>query len=224
MNRFCCALLMIMLPCQVLAGAWPRERGSTFLSFSTLVTTPSDAIGDDLSSTPSIYVERGGRRDLTFGLDAQMSFDGDYSAFVFVRKPVAQRFDTHRFAVLAGAGVSTSANDSELILRLGAAWGKGLKLNSLSGWAAVDATADYQTETGEVALKADLTLGLKPSEKTKLILQFQSGDYPGSDPYLRAAPSVVLQVGEGRHLELGVQVGLKGDDRVGLKMGTWLEF
>ena len=26
------------------------------------------------------------------------------------------------------------------------------------------------------------------------------------------------------HLELGFQVGLKNDDRAGLKLGTWLEF
>ena len=219
-----CAVLLFLFPVQALAGAWSREPGSTFLSFSTTITSPVDNFGDDLAGTSSIYAERGMRRDLTFGIDAQMIDINSYSALVFIRRPVARALDPHRFAILAGAGVAVSGNETETILRLGAAWGRGISVRSLDGWAALDASVDYMNAQSDIAIKTDLTLGVKPNPKTKLMLQFQAGDYPGSDPYLRVAPSVAYQIDQARHLEFGLQVGLKNDDRVGVKLGTWLEF
>ena len=224
MFRICAALLVFVLPFQVWAGAWPREQGSTFLSFNTVVTSPLDDFGNDLAGSSAVYLERGMRNDLTFGIDALMTSGNDYSAIAFLRRPVARSLDRHRIAVLAGAGVKVSGDDSDLILRLGAAWGRGITLGPVDGWAALDATADYLGDQGDIAVKADFTLGLKPTERLKLMVQLQAGDYPGSDPYLRVSPSLALQIDEKRHLELGFQVGLKNDDRAGLKLGTWLEF
>ena len=114
MRRWWLILLVGLIPGQAFAGAWPRERGATFLSFSSLLTTPADDIGADLESTPSIYLEQGMRRDLTFGLDARMNFRGDYSALVFVRRPIAQQQERHRFAVLLGVGADLSGSDVDL--------------------------------------------------------------------------------------------------------------
>jgi hypothetical protein len=52
----------------------------------------------------------------------------------------------------------------------------------------------------------------------------QVGDYPGSDFYLRLVPSVAREIRPGRMIELGAQFGVAGDSRVGVKLGTWLEF
>ena len=224
MRRLCLIFLVLLIPQSVIAGAWPREQGAVFLSFSTLLTTPKGDVGADLESTPSIYLERGMRRDLTFGLDARMNFQGDYSALVFLRRPIGIKKQGHRLALLVGLGADLNGSDLDPLLRLGAAWGKGVSTGLGNGWASIDATLDYQSAQNDVAIKTDFTFGLKPNDRNKFIFQLQAGDYPGSDPYLRFAPSYVRQIGEGRHIELEAQMGLIGDDRLGLKLGTWLEF
>ncbi len=218
------ALLILLVPAWVQAGAWPRKVGETFLSFSTTLTSARDPLGHDLQSDSSIYVERGIRENLTFGLDGQIDLVGEYSLLAFLRRPIMQRAERNRFAVLGGAGVIIAGDQTIPLVRIGAAWGRGLQTRFGSGWASVDTSAEYRGDQSDVSIKADLTLGLKPTDRLKLILQLQTGRYVGSDPYIRLAPSVVRQFGPGRHIELGLQVGVAGDDRVGLKMGSWLEF
>ena len=65
--------LALVLPAGALAGAWPRPKGETFLSFgqefSTGATTLLGAV-TDIRSWSSVYAEYGLTDRLTIGLDA----------------------------------------------------------------------------------------------------------------------------------------------------------
>lgn len=210
---------------QSVAGAWPREEGSMFLSFGYTLSSPKDALGDDLQGYSSTYLERGLGADLTLGVDAGMETDTDYSAIFFLRRPFGSGAGPNVFAYQGGLGLAGSAGTRhDYLLQLGASWGRGLTTPWGAGWAALDTSVQYRLEKGEIAGKADLTLGLKPTDRTKLMIQMQVGDYPGSAPYLRLVPSVARELGRGRHIELGAQFGVRGDDRLGARLGTWLEF
>ncbi len=82
----------------------------------------------------------------------------------------------------------------------------------------------YRFGTGDIVAKTDATLGLKPRDDLKVFIQLQSGRYPDSEPYLRAVPSLAWEFSPGRHVEVGIPVGISGDDRIGLKIGGWVEF
>lgn len=73
-------------------------------------------------------------------------------------------------------------------------------------------------------LKADFTAGIRPGERTMLIAQLQTGRYPEADPVIRFAPSYVRAIGENRHVQLGLDTALSGDDSHGIKLATWWSF
>ena len=110
------------------------------------------------------------------------------------------------------------------MLQFGAAWGRGISTRWGNGWIAADGAVRYRLETEGIVAKLDLTVGIKPFDRAKLFVQVQAGRYPDADPYLRVVPSVAYRIAPGRHIELGVPVGLAGDNSVGVKIGTWLEF
>jgi len=219
---FCFALLL--WPALAGAGPWAREKGSTFVSTSYSVTTPISAPGEDLQRFGALYVERGLGHRLTFGLDAGMDGGNNHSAILFLRRTLDFGTEHSKFAYQSGIGAVNAADGYEYLVQAGASWGRGLETRFGPGWAVLDVSAQYNVAQQSVISKADLTIGIKPVERTKLILQFQAGSYPGSDPYLRLAPSVARQFGKWTHVEIGAQIGLIGDDRMGLKLGTWLEF
>ena len=216
-------LTVAAIPAQLCAGAWARDKGATFLSFGATFSAPYDAPGQDHRLYNQLYIEHGLGRDITLGFDAGMDMHSDYSAVVFLRRPI-DLGSRSKFAVQAGLGSASSGGQTGYVLHVGASWGRGLDTRLGSGWLAVDAKADYRLEQAELGVTTDFTLGLKPGDRTKLIIQLQTGRYPGSDAYIRLAPAYVREIAPGRHIELGAQLGLVGDRRAGLKLGSWLEF
>ncbi|KMW59044.1 hypothetical protein AIOL_004025 [Candidatus Rhodobacter oscarellae] len=206
------------------SGAWPREQGQIFLSFGTTISAPRAQSLIQLDQTYSFYLERGMRKDLTFGLDGTANGIGAYTAIAFLRAPILRRFEHSKFAVQLGLGTTGPGADKSPVVQIGLAWGRGFQTPLGPGWAAIDAQTQYLTQGGDLIGKLDATLGVKPWEKWMFMLQIQTGDYPGSDPYLRLAPAVAWGARPGRHIELGVQIGLSGDDQIGVKLHNWLEF
>ena len=215
---------LMLCPALAAAGAWSRDKGSTFVSSAYTLSSPIDALGEDLKGYSTVYLERGLGRNLTLGIDAGMEANADYTAIFFLRRSLGAGNGPNVFAFQGGLGAASSAGSPDYLLQVGASWGRGMTTRLGGGWAALDTSLQYRFETGEIVTKADLTLGLKPVDRTKLMLQVQVGDYLGNAPYLRIAPSVAREFRPGRHIELGAQVGVAGDTRVGLKLGTWLEF
>ena len=223
--RFSLICLALMgLPGIADAGAWARDKGETFISNSYLIAAPPGDITAGIETYGSLYLEHGLGHGLTIGLDAGMDQLNRYTAFAFLRRSVGAAGAAQKFAVQAGLGTTTGGGAAEYLLQLGASWGHGLKTRFGPGWIAVDASLLYHPERRDYAAKTDITLGVATSERTKWILQVQLGDYPGSDPYLRLSPSLARRIGERTHIEIGAQIGVVGDNRVGLTLGTWLEF
>jgi len=221
----CVALLL--WPALASAGAWPREKGTAFLSFSYMIAAPYDALGvsgSDLDQYANVYLEVGMTPRLTFGVDGGMDPGGSYTVIAFLRRPIDLGGDKNVYAMQAGIGAEYAEGGPQYLVQSGLSWGRGLQTRFGSGWAGLDATVTYNTVQRNYVPKANLTLGLNANDRTKLMLQVQAGAYPGSDPYLRLAPSVVRKMSKRTYLEFGAQLGLAGDERVGVKLGTWLEF
>ncbi len=224
--RLCLTLALIFLwSATAQAGPWMREKGAVFLSFSH----SRFESGDHRDNETKLYLEYGLSERFTLGLDAgQGEYYGDQSAIAFLRTPIGRSDGASRLAVEMGLGAFrddlTPTATPEMTLRPGLSWGRGIDTRFGSGWITVETLAERRIGEDDTAYKADTTFGLNASDNTKLIMQFQSGDYPGSDPYLRLAPSLVREFAPGRHLELGLRHGLAGETTTGVKIGTWLSF
>lgn len=206
------------------AGPWPRGEGQTFLSFGSIVSVERAPFGGDLQTYDTLYLEHGLPRALTFGLDAGVNDMGEITAFAFLRAPILRQSETHLFAVRLGGGAVGPTSNLEPMIMGGLAWGRGFETRLGNGWATLDTQLHLLPTRDEIVLKSDLTVGLKPTDRWKVMAQIQSGAYPSSDPFVRLAPSVAYQVRPGWHLTLGAQAGLINDDRVAVTLGTWIEF
>ncbi|MEX5729886.1 hypothetical protein Ga0609869_003239 [Rhodovulum iodosum] len=225
--RVICLVLMLLLGAPgAHAGAWPRGEGQAFLSFSQAHSADPGQRGGTPDSYAGLYAEYGLGPRLTLGLDAGHARDaGSWTAIAYLRRSLDRGAGRHRVAAELGLGARGRAGRrAEPVLRPGLSWGMGLNTRWGPGWAGVESYAEHRVESAETALKADTTLGLKPRPGRMLILQIQTGDYPGAAPYLRLAPSLVQRVGRHGHLELGLTAAALGDTRVGVKLGTWVAF
>lgn len=227
MRLLICLCLIVSFSGSAHAGAWPRDKGAFFLSVSQRLSTEiaglTSSPGNQPDSYANFYGEYGVTRRLTFGFDAGYTGDWQYSAMGFLRYTLTPPDARHQFAVIGGYG--TSGLPATEQYQIGGAWGYGFALGERwTGWTGLDASAIIQGNSGETILKADLTLGLKRSEHWMMVFQLQSGKYPGSDAYLRAAPSVVIRTGSSSHIQLGVDLDLLGSGRAGASVATWIEF
>lgn len=201
------------------AGAWPREKGTGFLTGSTRIAGTS--LNGPVAVYSASYLEYGLARDLTIGLDLGHGVSGRSKAIVFLRYPLKIAGPQHKLAIELGIG--TIAGDPAV--RPGLNYGRGFSTRrGLSGWLAVDGVAEYAPGTGRIDLKSDLTLGFNHGTRFKSIFQVQTGISRGDPSFVRLAPSLVLRTGPRTHVELGVTAGLVGDREFGLKLGFWRDF
>mgnify|MGYP005861962363 CR=1 FL=1 len=206
-----CCVICLLLAGQSHAGAWPREPGATFLSFSTEVDT-----GDMTDTFTTLFVEYGLTDRLTLGLDAGLDDGTLYKGIVFARMPLNRPEADMKLAIEMGVGLT----DDAAVLRPGLMIGRGLDW----GWMAMDTLATVDIEAKDVDLTTDLTLGVNMSARSKLILQLQSGHQVMDLEYLKFASSVVYEYKPGRHLELGALAGIKNLDGYAVKLGLWRHF
>ena len=223
--------LALVLPAGAQAGAWPRPKGETFLSFgqelSTGATTLLGAV-TDIRSWSSVYAEYGLTDRLTIGLDAGRGQGEDErveTALVFARLPVWSPGE-HRVAVDLGVGTLAETDATrQTRLRLGLAWGRGIAEGRHGGgWLGMESSAELREPAGEVALKADFTAGWKPNERWMVIGQVQTGYYPVDGGIVRLAPSVVRRISPHSHLQLGATAEVVGEGALGLSGAVWFSF
>ncbi|MEB8385917.1 hypothetical protein OO012_01640 [Rhodobacteraceae bacterium KMM 6894] len=215
-TRLLCAMILCALfPVPALAGAWLRDEGAAFLSFSITLEEPQDWGAPD--GYGAFYGEYGLTPDLTLGLDLGTDESGKSKAFAFAVLPFKRDGMLINFEI--GAGV----DDGDPALRPGVSIGRPITLAGLGGWFNVDTRATI-TQGHDPVFASDITLGLITSKRTKMFVQLQQGG-PMSDPdWLRVASSVIWQMTPDRHLELGVTTGITGAESLGLKLGIWQEF
>ncbi|MDT8328520.1 MAG: hypothetical protein RQ750_14240 [Roseovarius sp.] len=213
-------LAVIILHCLATlaqAGAWPREKGKTFLTNSGQVEGP-DEYGF-YKPTFGIYGEYGLTERLTAGAD--IGGDGVQMSKVigFLRWPLRDPARKTKLALEFGLGQVEEEN----ALRPGLSLGRGFSLWDRNGWVALDNRA-VVFSGGNIALESDFTFGLSSSPKTKIILQVQTGQPANGEAYGRFAPSFVYETKPGQHIEFGVSQMFYGGRKHGVKLGLWRNF
>ena len=219
------ALALLLLSGPALAGAWLREGGDTFLSFS--YEAPSDADG-----WASLYAERGLRPWLTLGLDAGRSAGrGEGEAILFARTTVGPQGEAMRQAVELGFGARLDeAGTPRPAFRAGLSWGRGFDSRYGTGWMAVDGSVTSYGSLGGAAddegstLKLDTTFGLRPTEDSVATFQVFWSRSGGDEAALRVVPSYGRRLRGSTFGRLGLVLGTGAAPRIGLKIGLSTEF
>jgi len=230
MRMLTAGLMLALAATQASAGAWPRPKGETFVSVATRQSTGARtliAAVQDIRSYNSIYVEHGVTDRLTVGLDAGQGRGPDEqvdAALVFARLPVWSPGE-HKVAADLGVGLLEDAVDgTQTRIRPGLAWGRGFESRWGGGWLGMEASYEYRLPSGDSAIKADFTAGLKPNDRWMGILQLQTGVFPDSEPIARLAPSVVRRLGARSHVQIGALAPLAGDNAYGAMLALWFTF
>jgi hypothetical protein len=156
-----------------LAGAWPREPGSVFLSFR--IESDGDA---------SLYGEYGLTRRLTLGgrvangerheastrLDLPPPRDGRTGGFV--RYALGDLEAPHRFAVSLGVSAppDTAGAITHPRIEAGLHWGRGFESRLGGGWAVASAWVMRDREQDGTITDLSALVGLRPADRTMAML------------------------------------------------------
>ncbi len=205
-----------------LAGPWPREQGTSFLSFS--IESPTD--GGKRDFYYSLYGEYGLTENLTLGFDGGSDYYTEGEGYVFLRVPIAFPGERHKFAVLGGLGARrTLTSFTEAVYVLGGSWGMSFDSALGPGWATVDATVRDRQTTNTRLTKVDTTLGVNRSSGQLWFAQLRFSDESRAPAQIwELAPSVVFKLGANAWLETSAVFGLRGGEDFKLKLGLWTEF
>ncbi|MEL6806272.1 MAG: hypothetical protein AAFO97_00720 [Pseudomonadota bacterium] len=211
-------LAILCTPLPVCAGAWMREVGTTFLSFSTTIDEVGDIGG-------SLYLTHGLRPKLTIGakvdvdmLDNQL---GNGTGYLFARKPIPTGEQPFKLAYEIGVG-SSFGPDSSPLLRAGLSYGRGFTLWDRSGWVALDSAAEWEVNNSVTTYKLDSTIGLSLSARFQVMMQVFLSE-TDNDLSTTIAPSVIWRPKEDGPTRY--HIGMEDEDgTVALKLGLWRTF
>ncbi len=200
------------------AGAWLRDEGTVFLSFSSTI----DALG---RNTGSVYAEYGLRPKLTLGakVDVDMTAGqiGNGSALVFARKPIATGKHDFKLAYDFGIG-ATIEEDPAALLHVGLNYGRGYTAWDRAGWVSIDSALQWAESDAAPTAKLDGTIGLTLNDHFKVMFQvFYSNT--DSDATTTLAPSLIWtpNTDTNRTYQIGVE---SKDGVLGVKLGLWRSF
>lgn len=222
-------LALLVSAAEAAAGAWPRQKGETFLSFSQELTTGERTLlgmSQDIRSYTAVYGEHGLTDRLTLGIDLATGAGEDdrlAAGLVFARLPVWSP-QAHLVAVELGFGtVYTESEGQQTRLRPGVAWGRGFASRWGDGWLGLESSLELRQPSHDLLFKADFTAGIKPNPEWMLIGQVQSGVYPDGG-LVKLAPSIVRRLGPHSHLQLGLLAELDGGGAFGVRGAFWFSF
>jgi hypothetical protein len=225
MNRPLLAMLMLVLglaPICVDAGAWPREKGKTFLALSASVIWPKQRAIELPDIYGSAYVEHGLGARFTLGLDVgspDATRQDRLKTIAFLRYTVTPSSTKHQLAFDIGGGTFQALD----VLRFGASYGTGFTSFEHNSWITIDAHALHHSTLRNISLTVDATYGvsLKRGKLMAQISGFQSFDGRKTAKF---SPSYAHDIGHGRHIEIGVNIDLHNAPDPTLKLGIWQEF
>lgn len=233
-----CRLMLLLLPIagEASGGAWPREEGGVFLSFSG----ERDRAGN---SHASLYGEYGVTPRNTLGLKFDRASAGERGALIWLQRTLDDGTGPNRWAVSLGLGAIERDGAFLPQGQIGAAWGRGIGSPIGDGWLSVEmrvnvagAPRDFGPHgdpagvgylarfTPETAAKLDATFGLHLTPAMMLINQLRLEEREDTGFSGRLATSVVHDLAGPAKIELGVVTPLSGAGERVLKVGSWLEF
>lgn len=216
-----CALILCLCPQLALAGAWPRDAGSVFLSLSgNPVLTALEA--GPVHYDPAFYFEYGLSGKLTLGLEAHTADQSSVLiASAFARLPLPLGGERDLWAATASVGMRQRTGlEADPLFGMGLSWGRGLE----RGWLSADLAATLSTTYLTVESKLDLTWGHRLGDNFMTIVQLQAGVDEFGSPYARIRPTLAWKATPWLTVEIGVVQGLVGGQIGGLSVASWVEF
>ncbi len=219
MSRILIILFLLSLGNPATAGAWPRERGEGFLSFSFEVEPDTDQ-----NSFATLYGDYGLGRNLTVGLDIGGDERDMYKFIGFLRWSPPYNPDTGLEGAQLAVELGMGFFDENFALRPGVLIGRGYSFGQTSGWLSLDNRATVVVDDGYAQLDTELTAGFQISTRSKALIQLFSTAPSDSSAFLKLAPSLILKQKSGRQLQIGVTAGIANVDEIKLKLGYWHEF
>ena len=214
--------LLLSIPHLAFAGAWPRAEGKTFIAVSYNMGEFGNGQPDGYRS---VYLEYGLNSKITLGGKIWERADRDHGdALAFAHYHLGSTETGHNFAAGLAFGMRFFKDDTvKPVVIPEFFWGKGFETPIAPGWMSLDVSVGHAFGISETWYKADFTMGLKPNDKTHLIMQLRTFDDKGGQ-VAALAPSYVRKIHDGVNLELGLTYRMKGENRTGITLGSWIEF
>ncbi|MEM7520608.1 MAG: hypothetical protein AAF307_06175 [Pseudomonadota bacterium] len=204
------------------AGAWLKERGSGFASFT---------LGGNMHHevTGALYLEYGLGDHTTIGIDVNGFTDGNTArnalGHVFLRRELFKTGNAHRFSYEVGVGAMWLDERTLPTVKTTLSWGYGFSSGPRNGWASLDASYTYEPTLGMSIAKVDGTFGMAITEVTTGMIQFTASSQNDNDSYRAVEPSLLFTPkGKTFSLRIGAEVPVEHTDKSALKLGLWRRF
>jgi len=203
------------------AGAWLREKGSSFTSVAFTSTWFRD-------TTNTSYLEYGLRDDLTIGADIgyATSRNGTQSGYgtFFIRRPLGKTDGISKWAYEVGVGAAWVGEEVFPYIKTGLSWGRGIDVRDKSGWMAVDASMTWDVTAGHHLAKVDSTIGVNFTDVTTGMVQLYLA-HLDQKTYGSIAPSILIKPRKSKfRIQIGAESQLGHFDNTAIKIGLWREF
>lgn len=235
MRSFTCALILGLVcasPAQ--AGAWLRQKGKGFASFSVQAT-------ENNGNSSSIYLEYGLTDGITLGAD--ITYDTDLlnyiqgegplieslaevpqgSGILFARFPIGPMDQTNKWAFHLGVGARYFNGEFFQAAELGLSWGRGIQIGEKYGWVNVDTSYNEAQSPTDTRIKLDGTIGLGLTDTTKVMMQIFN-THEADETYTKIAPSLLYKPSKSdMTVQLGSEIPVDGGE-ASIKIGVWLDF
>lgn len=214
-------LIFLCLSGPAQAGAWMREKGTSFVS-STFTLNKS------LDQSSGTYIEYGWHDDLTIGAD--LSFANSHlglqsgAVTLFLRRPLSRPDAAHKWAYEIGAGTAWVQDLMLPHVKLGLSWGRSFQIGQNHGWMGVDSALYWDVTSGRRAAKLDGTLGYNFSQVTSGMLQVYLARID-QQTYGTFAPSILIKPkNRNFRIQIGTETPFDGLSSTSIKLGLWREF
>ncbi len=213
-------LLLIAFAAPAWAGAWLREKGT---SFSALSVTAFKEEDDIYKYKSSLYTEWGLRPKLTIGLDAEEHQDLYGHALVFARIPVVDFGQSGRFAAEFGVGAHHRQYGTWAMYKATLSYGKGLQTGLGGGWINVDAALENRTHEALIH-KLDFTAGLSSGRRVDPLLQIETSYVSDRPWYWSVRPSLMYRPKSGKLTWILGAERNSARDHTGFKFALWRSY
>lgn len=200
----------------VVAGGWPREEGTAFVSLSSKLeysnVTPN-------TLTHMIYAEYGLPRRLTLGLDAFHAPRWNTGqALLFLRVPLSPADARHKIATTISAG-QREGSPHQPLLRGSLNWGLGLE----KGWLAADFHVTHLLDTHDTEFKLEAIWGHRRHRLTYM-LGLNAEYLLDGTTRVELAPALSWKLTDRVDLVFGLHAGLNSETDHAIRVGSWISF
>ncbi len=216
-RQFFIYLLVFLVSTPAWAGAWLREKGSSFTALSVTAFKEDDGI---YKYESALYAEWGLRPKLTIGLDAEEHQDLYGHALVFARFPIADLGQAGRFAAEFGVGTHHRQYDAWAMCKTTLSYGKGIQTGLGGGWINIDAVLENRTHEALIR-KLDFTAGLSSGRRIDPLLQIETSYISDHPWYWRVRPSLMYRPKKGNLTWILGAERNSADDNIGIKFALW---